>query len=109
MSDGLDAIRAALAAIPEGELAALRATADDGTQFAPGLLAFLAHAAVDPSEMGAIFGALAALLATFGAQSCVGGLLRATGETLAADPPPVHWARPRTNSAGRRRRGATAR
>ena len=36
MRDGLDGIRAALATIPEGELTALQATADESPHLAPG-------------------------------------------------------------------------
>ncbi len=110
MGDELDAIRAALAAIPEGELAALQAVAEDGPQFAPGLVAFLAHAcdwelrrrhghrfmlnapnaAIPPEEMGQTFAAVAVLLTAFGDRPRVAALIEATSDALAADPPAVH-------------------
>ena len=110
MGDELHGIRAALPAIPETELAALQATADESPQFAPGLFAFLSHAcdwelgrrhgrafllngphaAIPPEEMGASFSTLAVLLASFGAGSSVGSLLGAVGDALDGDLPAVH-------------------
>ena len=110
MGDGLDGIRAALAAIHDALLVALQATADESPQLAPGLFAFLSHAcdweldrrrgrsyllkgphaAIPPEEMGASLATLAVLLATFGTESPVGNLLAATGDALDAESPAVH-------------------
>jgi len=85
MGDGLDGIRAALAAIGDDELRALIATANGGPQAAPGLLAWIEHvadwelhrrggldfplqppaAAIDPSEDAASIAAATVLRQQF--------------------------------------------
>ena len=110
MDDELEGIRAACAAIPDALLVGLQGAADESPHLAPGLLAFVSHAcdweldrrrgrayslngphaAIPPEEMGASFATLAVLLATFGTETPVGGLLAAVGEALDAEPPAVH-------------------
>lgn len=123
MDDGLEGIRAALAAIPHALLVRLLGAADESPHLAPGLLAFISHAcdwelgrrrnqrfrlngphaAIPPEEMSASFATLAVLMATFGEQSPIASLLAAIGDPLGADPPAVHWRAPPAIQFGRDR------
>ena len=111
MDDEFTKIRAALAAMTNGELGALQATAQNSPQMAPGLLAYLAHicdwelsrregyefalngdphAAIGREEFSVSFLTLTALSA--GSVECarVGNLLGVIDDAIRAGPVTVH-------------------
>ena len=102
MLHSLDSIRTTLAELTDGELRALIATANGGPQAAPGLLAWIEHAAdwelhrrsgldfplqppeaaIDPSEDAASIAAAAALREQFASIPTVAALFAAISGTL---------------------------